>query len=82
MLLREYAITFVHIKGKDNILADAISRLCTLDIYKKAIETQYTPAVKTTTTQQEDTIEHIQHIDSTPLPQSLNMDSATLCTLL
>ena len=81
MLLQEYDITFVHIKGKDNILANAISRLHTLDIYKKAIETQHTPVVKTTTTQQEYTIECIQHIDSAPLPQSLNMDSATLCTL-
>ena len=81
MLLQEYDITFVHTKGKDNILADAISRLCTLDIYKKAIETQHSPAVKTTTTQQEDTIECIQHIDSAPLPQSLNMNSATLHTL-
>ena len=34
MLLPECDIKFVHIKGKDNILADAISRLCTLDIYK------------------------------------------------
>ena len=29
MLLQEYDITFVHIKGKDNILADTISRLHT-----------------------------------------------------
>ena len=35
MLLQEYDITFIHIKGKDNILTDAISRLCTIDIYKK-----------------------------------------------
>ena len=56
-------------------------RLHTLDIYEKAIETQHSPAVKTTTTQQEDIIECIQHIDSAPLLQSLNMDSATLCTL-
>ena len=81
MLLQVYDITFVHIKGKDNILADAISRLCTLDIYKKAIETKHSPAVKTTTTQQEDIIECIQHIDSAPLPQSLNMDSTILHTL-
>ena len=81
MLLQEYDITFVHIKGKDDILADAISRLCTLDIYEKAIETQHSPAVKTTTTQQVGTIEHIQYIDSAPLLQSLNMNSATLCTL-
>ena len=52
MLLQVYDITFVHIKGKDNILADAICRLYTLDIYEKAIETKHSPAVKTTTTQQ------------------------------
>ena len=47
MLLQEYPITFVHIKGKDNILADAISRLRTLDIYEKTIETQHSPTIKT-----------------------------------
>ena len=81
MLLQEYDITFVHIKGKDNILADAISRLCTLDIYEKAIVTQHSPAVKTTITQQEGTIKVIQHIDSAPLLQCLNMNSTTLQTL-
>ena len=81
MLLQEYDITFVHIKGKDNILANAISRLCTLDIYEKAIETKHSPVVKTTTTLQENTVEHIQHIDSAPLPRSLKMNSATLHTL-
>ena len=81
MLLQEYDITFVHIKGKDNILADTISRLCTLDIYEKAIETKHSPAVKTTTMPQENTTECIQHVDSAPLPQSLNMNSTTLHTL-
>ena len=46
MLLQEYYITFVHIKGMDNIFADAISRLCTLDIYEKATETRHSPATK------------------------------------
>ena len=81
MLLQEYNITFVHIKRKDNILADAISRLHTLDIYEKTTETQHSPAMKTTRTQQEGTIDLIQNIDSTPLQQSLNMSSATLQTL-
>ena len=39
MLLQEYDITFVHIKGKDNILTDAISRLHTIDIYETADDT-------------------------------------------
>ena len=81
MLLQEYDITFVHIKGKDNILTDAISRLCTIDIYEKAIETQHSHAVKTATTQLDETVELIQHIDSLPLPQSLNMNSTTPCML-
>ena len=81
MLLQEYDITFVQIKGKDNILTDAISRLHTIDIYKKAIETQHSHAVKATMTQLDETVEHIQHVNSSPLPQSLNMNSTTLCTL-
>ena len=78
MLLQEYDITFVHIKGKDNILADTISRLCILDIYDNAIETQHSPTVNSTTTQQESTIDLIQHINSAPLLQSLNMNSTTI----
>ena len=31
--LSDYNLNFLHIKGQDNILADAISRLKTLDIY-------------------------------------------------
>ena len=61
MLLQDYDITIVHIKGKDNILADAISRLRTIDIYEKAIETQHSHAVKTATTQVDKTVEQIQH---------------------
>ena len=81
MMLQEYGITFVHIKGKDSILANTISRLRTIDIYEKAIETEHSHTVKTTTTQQEGTIELIHHVNSSPLPQSLNMNSTTLCTL-
>ena len=81
MLLQEYDITFVNIKGKDNILTDAISRLCTIDIYKKAIETQHSHAVKTATTQLDKTVEQTQHVNSSTLPQSLNMNSTTLCIL-
>ena len=50
MLLQEYDIRFVHKKGKDNILADAISRLQTIDIYEKTTETQNSHVAKTTTT--------------------------------
>ena len=81
MQLQEYDITFVHIKGKDNIHADAISRLCTIDIYEKAIETQHSPITQTATTQLDEAVEQIQHIDSSSLPQLLNMNSTTLHTL-
>ena len=38
MLLQVYDIKFIHIKGKYNILADTISRLCTIDIYEDPAE--------------------------------------------
>ena len=43
MLLQEYDIKLVHIKGKDTILADAISRLCTLEIYEDPTEDKVKP---------------------------------------
>ena len=38
MELTDYNITFIHIKGKINALADAISKLKTLNIYKEPLE--------------------------------------------
>ena len=49
MLLQEYGIIFVHIRGKDNILADAISRLYTINAYEEAIENHHSPKAQTTT---------------------------------
>ena len=46
--LADYNITFVHIKGKNNVLADAISRLQTLNISKKPLENPKTPVVSNT----------------------------------
>ena len=46
MLLQGYDITFVHIRGKDNILADAISRLHTINVYEEAIEDHHLPKAK------------------------------------
>ena len=43
MLLQEYDIKFIHIKGKD-ILVDAISRLCTIDIYEHPTEVKLKPS--------------------------------------
>ena len=44
MELADYNITFADIKGKDNALADAISRVKTLDIYKEPLGNPKTPA--------------------------------------
>ena len=41
ILLQEYDITFAHIRGKDNILADAISRLCTINVYDDTVENKH-----------------------------------------
>ena len=45
MLQQEYNIRFIHIKGKDNILADAISRLHTVNIYEDSmkVKPQHSP---------------------------------------
>ena len=36
--LADYNIKFVHIKGKNNVLTDAISSLKTLNIYEEPLE--------------------------------------------
>ena len=59
MLLQEYDITLVNIRGKDNILTDVISRLHTINIYEKAIETQHSPVTQIATTQLDETVEKI-----------------------
>ena len=38
MELSDYNLTFIHIKGSNNILADAVSRLKILDIYKELLD--------------------------------------------
>ena len=48
---------------------------------QKATETQHLHVVKTTTTQLEEAVEQIQHVNSSPLLQSLNLNSTTLCIL-
>ena len=45
MELADYNITFVHLKGKNTVLADTISRLKMLDIYKEPMENPKIPAV-------------------------------------
>ena len=48
MELADYNITFVHIKGKDNVLVDANSRLKALNIYKEPLQNPVTPAISNT----------------------------------
>ena len=82
MLLQEYDITFVHIRGKDNILADAISRLCTINVYKEAIEDkQHHLLGSQDATHSSEKAEQIQQLFSSTPPQLLIMNSATLCNL-
>ena len=47
MEFANYNITFIHIKGKNNVLADAISRLKALNLYKEPLGNPKTPAVLT-----------------------------------
>ena len=80
MLLQDYDITFVHIRGKDNILVDTISRLCTINVYEEAIENHHSPKAQTTTHADEE-VKQIQHLNSSASPQLINMNSTTLHTL-
>ena len=82
MLLQEYDITFVHIRGKDNILADAISRLCTINVYKEAIEDkQHHLPDSQNATHSNVKVEQIQHLNSSTPPQLLNMNTSMLYNL-
>ena len=82
MLLKEYYITFVHIRGKDNILADAISRLHTINVYEEAIENKKHHLLGTqTATHSNVKVEQIWHLDSSTTPQLLNMSTTTMCNL-
>ena len=47
MELADYNM-FIHIKGKNNVLADAISRLKTFNIYKEPLGSQKAQVVKNT----------------------------------
>ena len=82
MLLQEYDITFLHIRGKDNILADAISRLCTINVYDNAVENKQHHSLGTQdTTHSSKGAENIQLLNSTTPPQLLNISTTTLKNL-
>ena len=46
MELADYTITFIHIKGKCNILSDTISRLKLLNIFKEPLKNPKVQVVK------------------------------------
>ena len=79
MLLQEYNITFIHINGKDNILADAISQLCTINIYEDLTEDrlQHSPTAQNGAHSSKAT-DHIQLLDSGTAQQLLNVTIETL----
>ena len=66
----DYSITFVNITGKYKVLADATSRLKTLDIYKEAME-------KTKTTAVSNMREHVMEIHATNMHI---LNTIMLCT--
>ena len=79
MLLQEYGIKFAHIKGKDNILADAISRLCTLDMYEDPAENKVKPmSVLETPWTSSKAEDELQLIDVRFPQQLLNITTKTL----
>ena len=82
MLLQEYDITFVHIRGKDNILADAISRLCTINVYNDAVENKQHHSLDTQdTTHSSKEAKNIQLLDSATPSQLFNISTTMLRNL-
>ena len=79
VLLQEYDITFIHIIGKDSILADAISRLCTINIYEDPAEDslQLSPIAKNTVKSSK-SADSAQLLDSRTAQQLLNVTAKTL----
>ena len=82
ILLQEYDITFIHIKGKDNILTDAISRLNTINIYRDPTEDrlQHSPTAQNTAHYSNAT-DSIQLLYSRTTQQLLNVTTKILQNL-
>ena len=79
ILLQEYDIKFIHIKGKDSILADAISRLCTLDIYEDPAEDKVKPTSVPETLQKSSRVQDELEVIDVRVPQQLlNITTKTL----
>ena len=82
IMLQEYNITFIHIRGKDNILADAISRLHTINIYEDPAEDNslHTPTAQNTAHSSKATYT-IQLLDSGTAHMLLNITTTMLQNL-
>ena len=74
MELAEYNITFIYIKGKNNVLVDAISRLKILNIYKEPMENPKTQAVSSMQ-------EHVMEVHETNI-HTLNATMLHACKKL
>ena len=82
MLLQEYNITFINIRGKDNILADAISRLCTINIYEDPTEDKslHSPTAQNTASSSKAS-DNVQLLNSGTTQQLLNITTTMLWNL-
>ena len=82
MLFQEYDIIFIHIRAKDNILADAISQLQTINIYEDPAEDRslYSPTAQNTTHSSKVT-DNIQMLHSKTGQQLLNVTTTMLQNL-
>ena len=79
MLLQDYNITFIHIKGKDNMLADAISSLHTIDIYEDHVEVKLQHSPKPKSQPESSMVAHeVQLLDAGNTQQLLNITIKTL----
>ena len=81
MLLQEYNISFIHIRGQDNILVDAISQLQTINIYVDPTENKlpHSPATQSIAHPSKVT-DDVQLLDSEPAQQLLNITTTMLQT--
>ena len=79
MLQQEYDIKFIYIKGKDNILANTISRLHTIDIYKDPAElkSKHSP-VLATQPESSKTTDKFQLLDTRASQQVLSITTKSL----
>ena len=82
MIFQEYDITFIHIWGKDNILTDAISKVCTINVYEDPVENKqlHSPTTQNTMCPNKVT-DTIQWLDFITALQLLNITTTVLCNL-